>query len=69
MIIQKFGGTSVGSPERMHSVARLINDGKEKIVVLSAVTGTTNSLVEIGKTLYNMESAKAIKMVKELEKN
>ena len=69
MIIQKFGGTSVGSAERMHSVARLINDGKEKIVVLSAVTGTTNSLVEIGKALYNMEHAKAIKMVKEIEKN
>lgn len=69
MIIQKFGGTSVGSPERMHSVACLINDGKEKIIVLSAVTGTTNSLVEIGKALYNMEGSKAMKQVKELEKH
>ncbi len=69
MIIQKFGGTSVGSPERMHSVARLINDGKEKIVVLSAVTGTTNSLVEIGKALYNMENEKALKQINDLEKH
>lgn len=69
MIIQKFGGTSVGSPERMHDVARLINDKREKIVVLSAVSGTTNSLVEIGKALYNMESEKAHKHANELEKH
>jgi aspartate kinase len=47
MKIWKFGGTSVGTPERMHSIADLINDGERKIVVLSAVSGTTNSLVEI----------------------
>lgn len=47
--IMKFGGTSVGKPQRMHEVARLItSDTESKIVVLSAVSGTTNALVEIG---------------------
>jgi aspartate kinase len=49
MKVLKFGGTSVGKPERMHDVARLITkDGERKLVVLSAVSGTTNSLIEIG---------------------
>lgn len=69
MIIQKFGGTSVGSPERMHAVARLINDRSSKIVVLSAVTGTTNALVEIGKALYNLDNEKARKVINELTKH
>ena len=48
----KFGGTSVGKPHRMHEVATLITkDNEPKIVVLSAVSGTTNSLVEIGSLL------------------
>ncbi|TAM99867.1 MAG: aspartate kinase [Chitinophagaceae bacterium] len=52
MKILKFGGTSVGKPERMHSVAKLIMSGDEtKLVILSALSGTTNSLVEIGQSL------------------
>ncbi len=47
MKVLKFGGTSVGSPQRMKEVCKLINDGSQKIVVLSAMSGTTNSLVEI----------------------
>ena len=47
MKILKFGGTSVGSPQRMKDVCKLIHDGEQKIVVLSAMSGTTNSLVEI----------------------
>ena len=47
MKVLKFGGTSVGTPQRMKDVAQLINDGQQKIVVLSAMSGTTNSLVEI----------------------
>jgi aspartate kinase len=43
----KFGGTSVGSPERIKSVVNLVNDDKPKIVVLSAMSGTTNALVKI----------------------
>ena len=49
MKIMKFGGTSVGKPHRMHEVARLVtSDSEPNIVVLSAVSGTTNALVEIG---------------------
>lgn len=47
MKVLKFGGTSVGTPQRMKEVSQLITDGKKKIVVLSAMAGTTNSLVEI----------------------
>lgn len=52
MKIMKFGGTSVGKPERMHQVKDLITRGDEPtIVVLSALSGTTNSLVGIGDAL------------------
>lgn len=47
MKVLKFGGTSVGSPERIKSVSNLIADGQPKIVVFSAMSGTTNSLIEI----------------------
>lgn len=47
MKVLKFGGTSVGSPQRMKEVSRLITKEKKNIVVLSAMSGTTNSLVEI----------------------
>jgi aspartate kinase len=47
MKVLKFGGTSVGSPENMRSVMNIITDGEQKIVVLSAMSGTTNTLVEI----------------------
>jgi len=49
----KFGGTSVGSPERMKALIPLICDGERKIVVLSAMSGTTNSLVEITDLLFS----------------
>jgi aspartate kinase len=52
MKIMKFGGTSVGNPDRMKALIPLINDGDQKIVVLSAMAGTTNSLVEIADLLY-----------------
>jgi len=47
MKVYKFGGTSVGSPERFRALIPLISDGETKIVVLSAMAGTTNALVEI----------------------
>ena len=48
MIVYKFGGTSVGSAERMKSVADLVTrDNKQKIVVLSAVSGTTDTLIKL----------------------
>lgn len=62
MKILKFGGTSVGSPQRMKDVCRLITDGEQKIVVLSAMSGTTNSLVEIAEYIkqQNPEAANNI---------
>jgi len=48
----KFGGTSVGTPDRMKALIPLITDNEQKIVVLSAMAGTTNNLVEIAELLY-----------------
>ncbi|MGD0755363.1 MAG: aspartate kinase [Bacteroidales bacterium] len=53
MKIMKFGGTSVGSPDRIKALIPLINDDERKIVVLSAMAGTTNCLVEITDLLYS----------------
>lgn len=52
MNVLKFGGTSVGSPERIKHVAQLVLKNERPIVVLSAMSGTTNSLVEIAEYLY-----------------
>lgn len=52
MKIMKFGGTSVGNPDRMRSIIPLISGEEGVIVVLSALSGTTNSLVEISGLLY-----------------
>jgi aspartate kinase len=53
MKIMKFGGTSVGNPERMKALVPLIKDDERKIVVLSAMSGTTNNLIEITNLLYS----------------
>jgi aspartate kinase len=53
MKIMKFGGTSVGKPERMKSIIPLISGEESVVVVLSALSGTTNSLVEITELLYS----------------
>lgn len=61
MKVMKFGGTSVGKPERMHQVAQLITRGDEPVItVLSALSGTTNALVSIGEAMAagNRELAK-----------
>jgi len=52
MKIMKFGGTSVGNPDRMISIIPLITGEEEVIVVLSALSGTTNSLEEISELMY-----------------
>ena len=53
MKIMKFGGTSVGTPQRMKEVTSLVTkSGDPVFVVLSAMSGTTNSLVEISDYLY-----------------
>lgn len=58
MKVLKFGGTSVGSPERIKNVAQLITDGQRKVVVLSAMSGTTNSLLEVA-DYYSRKNAEA----------
>src|SRR3954465_6293502 len=68
MKIMKFGGTSVGKPERMHQVAELIQKDEEaKIVVLSALSGTTNALVEISNNLAGFDKQSAKHNIDKLE--
>lgn len=52
MKVLKFGGTSVGSAQRIKNVASIVCDQEQKIVVLSAMAGTTNSLVEISECFH-----------------
>lgn len=69
MKVMKFGGTSVGSPERMKSVASMVAGSEEPIfVVLSAMSGTTNSLVEISNYLYKKNTDGANEVINNLEK-
>ena len=60
MKVLKFGGTSVGSAERIRHVASLVSERGKNIIVLSAMSGTTNALVEISEYLYkkNINGAK-----------
>jgi aspartate kinase len=66
MKILKFGGTSVGNPDRMKALIPLINDDENKIVVLSAMSGTTNSLVEIAGLLSSEDIDTASLKIEEL---
>src|SRR6195952_40010 len=63
MKVLKFGGTSVGSPERMKKLLDIINPAERQIVVLSAVAGTTNSLVEIGQAYLEGDKSKAVQLI------
>ncbi|MCX6201436.1 MAG: aspartate kinase [Bacteroidetes bacterium] len=68
MKIMKFGGTSVGKPERMHQVYELITkDDESKIVVLSALSGTTNALVDISNSLSAGNKTEAKQKIDTLE--
>lgn len=67
MKVLKFGGTSVGSAARIKDVAQLICDGDQKIVVLSAMSGTTNSLVEIADYYYKNNTSGAMERINALE--
>ena len=67
MQVWKFGGTSVGKPERMKSIRQLITeDGQPKIVVLSALSGSTNTLLSISASLNAGNAAEAKEKAKEL---
>ncbi|MFA5328365.1 MAG: aspartate kinase [Prolixibacteraceae bacterium] len=67
MKVLKFGGTSVGSVENMRAVMHLITDGNQKLVVLSAMSGTTNSLVEISNYLQKKNKDSARQLISKLE--
>ncbi len=68
MKVFKFGGTSVGSVENMRTVMNLIADGEQKLVVLSAMSGTTNSLLEISDYLTKKNKESALSIISALEK-
>jgi aspartate kinase len=67
MKILKFGGTSVGSPERMTKLLDIINPAEKQIVVLSAVSGTTNNLVEISNKLLKEDKESALNLINTLK--
>ena len=67
MKVMKFGGTSVGSAIRMKGVVELVNDGETKIVVLSAMSGTTNALIEFTNYLRNDNTIGAIEHITNLQ--
>ena len=67
MKVMKFGGTSVGSPQRIKDVAALIGDKGRNIVVLSAMSGTTNSLIEISKAVKDGDPQLACRLISSLE--
>lgn len=67
MIVQKFGGTSVGKPSRMASILNIVSSSEQKLIVLSALSGVTNSLVAINELLHKGEKNEARQKIKELE--
>ena len=67
MKVYKFGGTSLGTVERMKNVAKLICDNQPKIVVLSATSGTTDHLVKIAAHFFNRDIDKAHDEITKLE--
>jgi aspartate kinase len=70
MVVWKFGGTSVGKPERMKKIAKLVTESPgKKIVVLSALSGTTNTLVKIGEYLLTKNQVGANAEIVALEKH
>lgn len=69
MRVLKFGGTSVGSIENINNVKNIINDGEEKVIVLSAMSGTTNTLVEISNSIAKKTTNIALERINELHEN
>jgi len=68
MKVMKFGGTSVGTAQRMKEVSKIIDDGEVNVIVLSAMSGTTNALVEISNYLYKKNHDAANESINKLEK-
>jgi aspartate kinase len=69
MLVMKFGGTSVGTPERMKTISELIVRETPVLVVLSALSGTTNALVDIARSYYAGELKVAEEILRNLEKH
>ncbi|MDP1812926.1 MAG: aspartate kinase [Leadbetterella sp.] len=68
MQVWKFGGTSVGKPERMKSIRNLVTEDKtRKIVVLSALSGTTNGLLAIGEAIKQHKNSEALENISSLK--
>ncbi|MDX2174451.1 MAG: aspartate kinase [Bacteroidota bacterium] len=65
--VLKFGGTSVGSPQRIKDLVKLTVNSTPKIVVLSAMSGTTNALVEIANALYSKDVVAANTLIENLK--
>ena len=69
MKVLKFGGTSLGDAARMHSVAKIVSQQQPVLVVLSAVFGTTNSLIDIVSAIKNRELPRAIEIIEALSQS
>lgn len=69
LLVLKFGGTSVGSAQRIKDLVKLTVNEQPKIVVLSAMSGTTNHLVEICDALYSKNTEKAASLIQALKLN
>lgn len=69
MFVLKFGGTSVGSMESMTNVKNIINDGQRKVVVLSAMSGTTNALLTIADCIKFKEIENALEQISDLHQH
>ena len=67
MQVLKFGGTSVGSVHNMAHVKTIINDGRPKVVVLSAMSGTTNALVDISESIRLGNQQLALELIGNLQ--
>lgn len=67
MKVLKFGGTSVGSPDRIKKLLDIINPDERQIVVLSAVSGTTNSLLEISQAYLSGDKTRAAELTASLK--
>ena len=69
MKILKFGGTSVGTPQRIQNLVQIVKNEESCIVVLSAMAGTTNALVEITEFLYKGDDENALQKIEDLEQD
>jgi len=67
MRVCKFGGTSVGSAQRLREVANIIQENRRAIIVLSAMSGTTNTLVKVAEFMKNEEPYNATGLIQELK--